>query len=89
MTTPADFVSTCETVVEDLALFYVGTPDEAVKRSLDDMFERVEAGWRETFKAFASAEDITGVVDDLRVRIQARRREIEAGGASLNRRIAQ
>jgi hypothetical protein len=81
MTTPADFLARCEAVVEELALLYAHTPDEAVEKSLADMLERTRAGWVVSLKAWATPEQIAEIVEDLGKQIQTRRREIEAGGA--------
>ena len=78
--TPPEFVTRCEAAIEDLALLYAHTPDEAINRSLDRVLTNIEAGWLQTFKGFATPEDIAGVVADLGRRIQTRRREIEAAG---------
>jgi hypothetical protein len=81
MATPAEFLARCEAVIEELALLYAHSPDDKVKASLDHVLDETRAGWIETFESFATPQDIAMVVDDIGVRIQARRREIEAGGA--------
>ncbi len=83
--TPAEFETTCEAALEDLALFYAHFPAEGVEQSLDRMLRRIEAGWLMTFKDFGTPEEVAEIVavavSRMKDRVLTRRREIEAGGA--------
>jgi hypothetical protein len=83
MATPAEFLARCEAIIEELALLYAHTPDDKVKASLDRVLDETRAGWVETFKAIATPQDVAEVVADIGVRVQERRREIEAVSAGM------
>jgi hypothetical protein len=81
--TPEEFATRIEGALEELALFYAHLPADRVEQSFDRMLDRIAAGWRETFKEFGTPEEVAelvaGGVVDVRKRVIARRREIEAG----------
>jgi hypothetical protein len=81
MATTSEFLARCEATIEQLALLYAHSPDDMAQQSLDRVLEETRVGWVETFKAFATPQDIAEVVADIGVRVQERRREIEAAGA--------
>ncbi len=89
MTTPSTeaaarpFLDMAEDVIEQLALLYAHTPEDAMERSLALFGANVRSEWREVTKDLPAMtdDDIDGAVEHLLFRIRARRQQIEAAGA--------
>lgn len=78
------FEASCLAAVNDLAVLFAYEPDEPVARSLVQMRTNLVDQFCRAFPNYHE-RDITTGVDGLIKQIQIRRREIEAGGRSLDR----
>jgi hypothetical protein len=81
MMTPAQFVTQCESVIDQMALLYAHSPAGAMEPHLERFKENITVQWIETFGEFVPHDKVREVVAYMAGRIQTRRREIEAGGA--------
>jgi len=79
--TPPEFVTRCEAAIDQMALLYAHSQAGAMEPHLARFKEIVTVQWIATFGEYLSHDEIREVVAYMVGRIQARRREIEAGGA--------
>ena len=77
MTTQAEFVQRCVAAAADLALFFVGAPEEKMLASLHQTRINLEADLAETFGADVAA----AIAEAFVAAVIGHRREIEAAGA--------
>jgi hypothetical protein len=73
-----EFIDRCVSAAADLALFYAGTPDEAMMVSLHQVRSNVEAGLAEPFGPDVAAQMAEAFV----AAVIGRKREIDAAGGS-------
>jgi K+-sensing histidine kinase KdpD len=76
MTTQAEFAERCAAAAADLALFFVGAPDEQMLASLQQTRINLETELSETF----GAEVATAIAQAFVATVIRHRREIEAAG---------
>ena len=62
MTTPEEFVTRCETTIDQMALLYAHSPARAMEPHLAQFEKNVTAGWIETFGPYLPHDDIKEVV---------------------------
>ena len=74
------FVERVTAAIEDLGLLYANEPDDRVATSLEQMRANLKAEYANLFPSIP--ETTSTMVDHIIECIQARRREIEAAGAT-------
>jgi 7-keto-8-aminopelargonate synthetase-like enzyme len=79
MTTQAEFAERCAAAAADLALYFVGAPDEQMLASLHQTRTNLEADLAETFGADVAA----AIAQAFCAAVIGHRREIEAAGAPM------
>lgn len=70
--TPNEFLALCQLSINDMALFFAGTPDHYVQESLAAFGERIRKRWLERFE-FVPREAVDGAVRGVVARVRARK----------------
>jgi 7-keto-8-aminopelargonate synthetase-like enzyme len=81
VTTQAEFIDRCVAAAADLALYFVGAPDEQMLASLHQTRTNLEADLAEAFGAEVAAL----IAETFCATVIWHRRELEAGGGSTPR----
>jgi hypothetical protein len=78
-----EFIDRCVTAAADLALYFVGAPDEQMLASLHQTRANLETDLAETF----GAEVATAIAEAFVATVIRRRRELEAAGDATPRSL--
>lgn len=87
MTTPAELAERWAAVADELGLFFANEPDVKVDAALAQMRQNLIKEFVELFPN-APPGTMEAGIDSIVRAIQAHRREIEAGGGSLDQRLS-